>query len=162
MAGKIATLDGETDLEHRDPATLDADERRTLRARKARMVVIPDADRDGICTGLYTVVTSGGEYTVDLESQHACTCPDTQYNAPENGCKHRKRVAMQVNETTCPPRGESVVPFARGLRALRSELREEKSYLEKHVLKAAHDGDGEMTAAFLEEHNTVRRLLKWV
>ena len=52
--------------------------------------------------GIYSVTGESGEtYTVDLIDE-TCTCPDYQDRDPEGGCKHVRRVAIEVEEETVP------------------------------------------------------------
>lgn len=70
-------------------------EPRTIRAATEHMTVIEEAD------ALFSVTTqSGSEYTVDLR-EPACTCEDFQYrneDLGEQGCKHLRRVRMEVGQ----------------------------------------------------------------
>ncbi|MFC5974001.1 hypothetical protein ACFPYI_21990 [Halomarina salina] len=51
---------------------------------------------------LYWVYSEEGrEYTVDAETR-ACTCPDAQYNNPEGGCKHARRMALWRSDEQIP------------------------------------------------------------
>jgi hypothetical protein len=40
-------------------------------------------------------------YTVDIIDE-TCTCPDYQDREPEDGCKHVRRVAIEIEEETVP------------------------------------------------------------
>ncbi|WP_254538733.1 hypothetical protein [Halomarina litorea] len=52
--------------------------------------------------GLYSVYSEEGtEYTVDAETG-ACTCPDAEYNQPDGGCKHARRVALWRGDEALP------------------------------------------------------------
>jgi hypothetical protein len=52
--------------------------------------------------GIYSVTSESGEtYTVDIIDD-TCTCPDYQDREPEDGCKHVRRVAIEVEEETVP------------------------------------------------------------
>lgn len=52
--------------------------------------------------GIYSVTGESGEtYTVDLIDK-TCSCPDYQDREPEGGCKHVRRVAIEVDEETVP------------------------------------------------------------
>jgi hypothetical protein len=68
---------------------------RANRARHEEMVVLPVTNADGICTGQYRVKTHGGFYTTNLSGKY-CSCPDAEHNSAL--CKHRRRVAMMVND----------------------------------------------------------------
>ncbi len=64
---------------------------RTRRARTEPMTIA--LKRTG---GVYEVrVASGRRYDVDV-SIPACTCPDWQERKPEGGCKHLRRVEMEI------------------------------------------------------------------
>lgn len=79
---------------------------RAKRARNEPMLVVPETDPGGECIGLYAVSTgSASTYTVDL-TDGRCDCPDMQHNQPEGGCKHWRRVALAVEETSLPAPGE--------------------------------------------------------
>ena len=52
--------------------------------------------------GIYAVTgESGQSYRVDI-TEKSCTCPDSQDRDPENGCKHVRRVAIEIEEETVP------------------------------------------------------------
>lgn len=73
--------------------------KRTVRAATESMTVVPDAP------GMFRVYS--GEtavYTVDLGSG-ACECPDAEYNEPESGCKHLRRVEMEAGIREIPDLG---------------------------------------------------------
>ncbi|GAA0460019.1 hypothetical protein GCM10008985_15520 [Halococcus dombrowskii] len=123
-----ATLDVRTDDEIEMDA-LTADERRAVRARSESMVVIPQTDPDGICIGMYDVHSESGErYTIILDHDSGCDCPDTEYNGAEN-CKHRRRVAMQINESGCPAPGQPLGDYQDTLKAVRTRLEDEREAL---------------------------------
>jgi hypothetical protein len=87
---------------------LDAGQRRACRARTERMAVLPQTDENGDAT-IYTVHSASGKtYTVDLEARDRCTCPDMIHNQPEGGCKHRRRVAIEIDETGLAAPGQPV------------------------------------------------------
>jgi len=77
---------------------------RTRRARTEPMTIA--LRRTG---GLYEVrVDSGRIYDVDV-SIPACTCPDWQKRRPVGGCKHLRRVDMEIKARTVPgPDGQLV------------------------------------------------------
>lgn len=70
-------------------------EPRTIRAATEHMTVIEEG------RSLFSVTTqSGSEHTVDLR-EPACTCPDFEYrneHLGEQGCKHIRRVRMEVGQ----------------------------------------------------------------
>lgn len=82
---------------------------RAVRAREQPMVVLPQIDHDGTCLGMYEVVTFGGQYTVE-PTEGACECPDHQYNRPDGGCKHLRRVRLMLDHGL-PARGEDSTRF---------------------------------------------------
>ncbi|MCF2165413.1 hypothetical protein [Halobacterium salinarum] len=79
-------------------------EDRTCRALEEYISILPDvgnADGDTI----YTAVSgSGSTYTVDV-AVGRCTCPDSEYRDPDNGCKHvrRARFALGLREIPDDP-----------------------------------------------------------
>lgn len=82
---------------------------RSIRARTEPMTIA--LRRTG---GLYEVrVASGRLYDVDV-SQPACTCPDWQARRPRGGCKHLRRVDIEIKARTVPgPNGRLPVEQAR-------------------------------------------------
>lgn len=138
---------------------LDSDSRRTVRARQDRMVVVPESDADGLCTGLYHVFSVNDHYHV-LAEEPACNCPDMEWNNPENGCKHSRRVRMMFDETSLPRRDESVVPYARDLRNLRQNLRHRQQKLETDMVLAGLDDDFDAAGEIADDICDVTELLK--
>jgi len=70
---------------------------RDVRAAAETMTIYPEAP------GLWSVTTSSGsEHTVDANLE-ACTCSDMEYRAPDEGCKHIRRVEIVLEERTVPP-----------------------------------------------------------
>jgi hypothetical protein len=49
----------------------------------------------------FLVVSPTGTYHVDAIAE-TCTCPDALHRAPDEGCKHRLRVAMARGEQPIP------------------------------------------------------------
>jgi hypothetical protein len=79
------------------PDSIDELESRTRRAYTESMQVT--LERTG---GQYTVFAeSGNTYTVDIVEE-TCTCADHRENDPKNGCKHRRRVEMEVRAKRVP------------------------------------------------------------
>lgn len=79
------------------PGNWSAEPPRTRRARTEQMTIA--LRRTG---GHYDVrVASGRLYTVDV-SIPACTCPDWQARQPAGGCKHLRRVDMEIKARTVP------------------------------------------------------------
>jgi len=96
-------------LDVEDPQEdLDGGQRRGYRARTERMAVLPEADENGDATIYEVYSASGKTYTVDLDARDRCTCPDTIHNQPEGGCKHRRRVAIEIDETGLAAPGQPV------------------------------------------------------
>ena len=127
MALESATLDARTDTEEIDMDALSSDERRAVRARSESMVVVPQTDADGECIGMYDVHSQSGEhYTVVLDHERGCDCPDTEYNHARN-CKHRRRVAMTITETDCPAPGQNIGDYGETLREVRRQLERERA-----------------------------------
>lgn len=118
------TLD-ETEVE----ADLDAEDKRAYRARTERMVVVPEADVDAACTGLYRVYSQSGKTYVVDSVQSRCDCPDMKHNDPDGGCKHVKRVEMMLNETSLPAPGEETTAYMDALGDLRERIQQELSEL---------------------------------
>ena len=53
-------------------------------------------------SGVYEVHSqSGNTYEVDVVSS-SCTCPDWQDRKPEGGCKHLRRVDVEIKAGTVP------------------------------------------------------------
>lgn len=56
-------------------------------------------------TGEYDVYAESGEvYRVCLITE-SCSCPDYEYNTPEGGCKHFRRVEMEIGQRSVPDLG---------------------------------------------------------
>jgi hypothetical protein len=102
--------------------------RRSMRARIQQMVVIPQVDPNGNCIGLYDVhsLESGEVYTVVLDLSQ-CSCEDMQYNDPDGGCKHIKRVAMAITETDLPAPGKQIGEYPTSIDAARQQLAVERA-----------------------------------
>jgi hypothetical protein len=80
-----------------DPLPEAAIERRAHRARSEQMHV--SLRRTG---GLYDVRTaSGSTYRVDIAAG-SCTCPDWTEREPEGGCKHLRRVRLELDANRVP------------------------------------------------------------
>ena len=161
MTTDITTLEAGTDFEAADPADLDAGERRARRARVERMLVLPHRNHEGVCGGVYTVITAGGEYVVELDASNACTCPDATYNRPEGGCKHRRRVAISIGETTLPAPGDSVSEYVNEtLPRLKAELKEARDAADAAALAAAIDDDERATGDAVAESEILSKLIE--
>lgn len=128
------TLDGGMETTENNAADLDGGKKRALRARTERMVVIPQIDADGDCIGIYDVHSQSGKtYVVDITQPGRCDCPDMQYNEPESGCKHRRRVAMMFRETDLPRPGENADDYMAALDRTHAALKRELAELLDHV-----------------------------
>ena len=142
MTMESATLDAGDESDEIDMDALDSDERRAVRARSESMVVVPQTDEDGECIGMYDVHSqSGSHYVVVLDNERGCDCPDTQFNHAEN-CKHRRRVAMAINETACPAPGQQLGEYGETLEEVRQQLEREREELlgKLESLNAMMDG----------------------
>lgn len=140
-----------------DMDALDASERRTVRARTDPMLVVPQTDGDGAAIGLYYVYSmSGRQYVVDVEAQNACTCPDMEHNEPVNGCKHRKRVAMMIEETSLPAPGTGAADYWHALDALLDRVGDERDDLRQRA-DALAQMQANAVAAIDEEHRSAER-----
>ena len=99
----------------------DGGDRRAYRAHTEDMLALPKVDT-GDCTGVYQVHSQSGKtYVVDVESG-ACNCPDAVHNSPENGCKHARRVAIEISDGVLPAPGEDVEPFFESLTDRMAEI----------------------------------------
>ena len=122
---QTATLGDESAENSPDMDDLDAAHRRAVRARTENMVVVPETDAEGVCTGIYEVHSeSGSTYTVVIDQPRCCNCPDTEYRDAPN-CKHRRRVALEISNNGCPAPGEEMGEYADRLDDLRESLKEE-------------------------------------
>lgn len=129
MTLESATLDGGDESENIDMDALSGNERRAVRARSESMVVVPQTAPDGTCTGMYDVHSqSGKHYTVILDYERGCNCPDTEYNGADP-CKHRRRVAMSITETECPAPGQDIGDYGETLREVREQLEREREQI---------------------------------
>ncbi|WP_235157946.1 hypothetical protein [Halobacterium salinarum] len=129
-------------LEDTDDTSTDS---RHEKARTEEMIVDPEVI-DGFATGLYTIHSSSGStYTVDLDTRPPCNCPDMEYNAPENGCKHFQRVQMMLDETPLPAPDESAEDYLAMLADARTDLldaldsHEERAATLTHLVGAAEN-----------------------
>ena len=85
-----------SDIPDSTDASLDDLAPRTRRAQTERMDI--HLVRAG---GLYGVTTESGAYQVDVGAGE-CTCPDWQEREPMGGCKHLRRVDMEIRAGTVP------------------------------------------------------------
>lgn len=118
---------------------------RTVRSRTEMMVVIPRVDDAEMSIGLYDVLTNGGEYVVD-PIDRLCECPDFEYNHPEDGCKHIRRVDFQLDAGILPAADEDAAEYIDALRRLHGDLSAEIGEL-RDRLRALED----LTTAFERE-----------
>lgn len=142
MTPEIAALDEGMDTEPIDMDELSAKDRRAVRARSESMVVVPQTDPDGECIGMYDVHSeSGAQYTVILDHEDGCNCSDMEYNNPEN-CKHRRRVAIAINESDCPAPGQQLGDYGEVLEEVEEQLENERERIldELDTVTAMMDG----------------------
>lgn len=78
-------------------------------ARTRRALTEPMTVRFGVRGPIYSVgTTTGRAYTVDIE-ERTCTCPDFCTRAPDRGCKHVRRVDLEIRAGNVPaPTGRFV------------------------------------------------------
>lgn len=77
---------------------VDGTSKRDIRALTEPIVVVERKKEPG----LFDVYNAEGDrYLVDGDTG-ACTCKDAEYNQPENGCKHTRRVALWTGEREIP------------------------------------------------------------
>lgn len=70
---------------------------RDRRAAEEYLAVVKDAP------GMFTVYSfEGYPRTVDLVGR-VCSCKDFEYRQPAGGCKHIRRVLMELGERPIPP-----------------------------------------------------------
>lgn len=102
--------------------------RRSARARTQQMVVIPQVDPNGECIGMYDVHSLESEkvYTVVLDLSD-CSCKDMEFNRPEGGCKHLKRVAIGITETGLPAPDQKAGEYPTSIEAARQHLANERA-----------------------------------
>lgn len=140
MAQQTDTDTDEPTLSDTYEATLNNDrdlDDRTRRSREERMVVIPQTDDHTTCIGLYDVITTGGSYLVDGVDS-VCDCPDMEYNNPEQGCKHVRRVRYMVANTELPGEGDDADDYLDALQLLHGDISREVAEL-RDRLRAAED-----------------------
>lgn len=68
---------------------------RDVRALTEYLTVLPAGDRFEV------VSQSGSAYTVDPDAR-TCDCPDFEYRQPAGGCKHVRRVLMELGKRPVP------------------------------------------------------------
>ncbi|WP_123538884.1 hypothetical protein [Halosimplex salinum] len=99
--------------------------------------------------GIYSVTGESGEtYTIDLIDE-TCTCPDYQDRDPEGGCKHVRRVAIEVEEETVP-RPDGKLPSSAFTTSIQedddNDVREDADYqqAEAAIIDAIQDREEEI------------------
>lgn len=136
---------------------LTSDQRRSARAVTERMVVLPRVRDDGTATGMYDVLAeSRNGYVCDLV-EGAGNCPDQEYNEPENGCKHLRRVRLLQNlpDVRFPGEGDDVADYAARLAEVAETMSLERSMLEKQVIDDDADDVAVGPSAPTEEYRVV-------
>lgn len=108
----MAQLDLPDELDVDDCSELDdSGDRRSYRAHHEHMLALPQTDADGVCIGMYDVMSqSRSEYVVDLKGG-SCTCADWTHNRPDGGCKHIRRVRTEVERDSLPAPDEQSDTF---------------------------------------------------
>ncbi|ELZ48963.1 hypothetical protein C464_06115 [Halorubrum coriense DSM 10284] len=74
---------------------------RAAKALTESMTVIDDSLDHDLRDEEFLVVTPTGTYRVDAIAD-TCDCPDALHRAPDEGCKHRLRVALARGERPIP------------------------------------------------------------
>ena len=74
---------------------------RAARALTESMTVLDDSLDHDLRDEEFLVVTPRGTYHVDAVAD-TCDCPDALHRAPDEGCKHRLRVALARGERPIP------------------------------------------------------------
>ena len=75
--------------------------KRAAKALTEPMTVLDDSLDHDLCDEEFLVVTPTGTYRVDAIAD-TCDCPDALHRAPDEGCKHRLRVALARGERPIP------------------------------------------------------------
>ena len=103
---------------------LDVDAR-TRRAATEHMTVVEEG------RGLFEVTTaSGSAYTVDLR-ENVCSCADSMYRNPAAGCKHLRRVKMEVGQVNLDQLEARLAATADDLEAEANDLTRKAQELEE-------------------------------
>jgi hypothetical protein len=84
-----------------DTATSPRFDERAARALTEPMSVLDKRLGHDLRDEEFLVVTPTGTYHVDAIAK-TCDCPDALHRAPDEGCKHRLRVAMARGERPIP------------------------------------------------------------
>lgn len=83
------------------PATAGRFSERAAKALTESMTVLDHRTFVELRNEEFLVVSSTGTYTVDTIAD-TCDCPDALHRAPDEGCKHRLRVALARGEQPIP------------------------------------------------------------
>ena len=83
------------------PAPASDFSRRAAKALTESMTVLDDSLDHDLRDEEFLVVTPSGTYRVDAIAD-TCDCPDALHRAPDEGCKHRLRVAFARGERPIP------------------------------------------------------------
>ena len=75
--------------------------KRAAKALTESMTVLDDSLDHDLRDEEFLVVTPSGTYRVDAIAD-TCGCPDALHRAPDEGCKHRLRVALARGERPIP------------------------------------------------------------
>jgi len=84
-----------------DTATSPRFDERAAKALTESMSVLDNRTFGDLRNEEFLVVTPTGTYHVDAIAE-TCDCPDALHRAPDEGCKHRLRVAMARGERPIP------------------------------------------------------------
>lgn len=89
-------------MERRHPLTTDNAQIEHLESRTQRALAEAMHVTLAEACGRYTVHSSSGRYyRVDVVEE-TCTCPDFQHEPPAGGCKHLRRVDMEIRAGKVP------------------------------------------------------------
>ncbi|CAL92432.1 hypothetical protein BJ1_gp10 [Halorubrum virus BJ1] len=83
------------------PAPGERFEGRAAKALTESMTVLDNQTFNELRDEEFLVVSPTGTYTVDAIAE-TCDCPDALHRAPDEGCKHRLRVAFARGERPIP------------------------------------------------------------
>lgn len=84
-----------------DTATSPRFDERAAKALTESMSVLDNRTFGDLRNEEFLVVTPTGTYHVSAIAE-TCDCPDALHRAPDEGCKHRLRVAMACGERPIP------------------------------------------------------------
>ncbi len=96
---------------HHSVQRQETDHGASARLRRART---EDMDVSLLRIGIYSVFSQSGQtYLVDVFERN-CTCPDWAKNEPKGGCKHMRRVDLDIDSGVVPrPDGRLPIPEPR-------------------------------------------------